>query len=349
MYLLLRSLLFCLDPEQVHGLTLGLLRFAGNFPITYHLLRAMFQVDDPRLEVEVFGVRFKNPVGLAAGYDKNGVAVRGLSCLGFGHIEIGTITRYAQPGNPRPRIHRVPEAHALINSMGFPNAGVDALRVPRDMTRIGINIGKSQQTPLEQAAQDYCALLERVHTQADYIALNVSSPNTPGLRALQARRAIEDLLRAVTAVRDRLEPRAPLLVKISPDLTESELDDILAAVTACGVDGVIATNTTLSRAGLREYDDVSGGLSGAPLRARSTEIIRYLARQTAGKLPIIGVGGVAAANDALEKIRAGASLVQIYTGLVYAGPALIRAINCGLVQACQREGVSNVAHLARWI
>jgi dihydroorotate dehydrogenase len=347
MYPLLRSLLFRLDPEQVHGLTLGLIRFAGDFPITSHLLRALFEVREPRLQVEVFGVRFKNPVGLAAGYDKDGVAVKGLSCLGFGHIEVGTVTRNAQAGNPPPRIQRVLEASALINSMGFPNAGVDALHVPRGAVRVGINIGKSKDTPLEQAAQDYCALLERVHPQADYVALNVSSPNTPGLRALQARAAIEELLRAVIAVRDRLEPRVPLLVKVSPDLTEPELDDLLAVVTTCGVDGVIATNTTLSRAGLSHYENVSGGLSGAPLRTRATEIIRHIARRTAGKLPIIGVGGIADANDALEKIRAGASLIQIYTGLVYAGPALVGAINRGLVRACEREGVPNVVSLAR--
>ena len=354
MYPLLRSLLFRLDPEQVHGLTLGLIRFAGAFPITYHLLRAMFQVDDPRLQVEVFGVRFKNPVGLAAGYDKDGVAVKGLSCLGFGHVEVGTVTRHAQPGNPRPRIHRVPEAGALINSMGFPNAGVDALTSPRSPlllgeglgVRLGINIGKSKETPLEQAAQDYCALLERVHAQADYVALNVSSPNTPGVRALQARAALEELLRAVIAVRDRLEPRVPLLVKISPDLTESELDDLLAVVTTCGVDGVIATNTTLSRAGLYQYENVSGGLSGAPLWTRATEIIRHIARQTAGKLPIVGVGGIANPDDALEKLRAGAQLVQVYTGLVYAGPALVHQINLGLVRACENEGVPNVSRLA---
>ena len=347
MYLLLRSLLFRLDPEQVHGLTLGLVRFAGNFPITNHLLRALFQVDDPRLEVEVFGVHFKNPIGLAAGYDKDGVAVKGLSCLGFGHVEVGTVTRRAQPGNPRPRIHRVPEARALINSMGFPNAGVDVLRVPRDETRVGINIGKSKETPLEQATQDYCALLERVHAQADYIALNVSSPNTPGLRALQARAAIEDLVRAVIAVRDRLKPRVPLLVKISPDLSVAELDDLLAVVTTCGVDGMIATNTTLSRKGLYQYANTSGGLSGAPLRARATQVIRHIARQTAGKLPIVGVGGIASADDALEKIRAGAQLIQVYTGLVYAGPGLIRAINRGLAHACEREGVPNVSRLVR--
>jgi len=345
MYPLLRSLLFRFDAERVHAATLQLARWAGNFPLTFRLLSALFRVDDPRLAVRVFGVQFKNPVGLAAGYDKDGIAVRGLSCLGFGHIEIGTVTLRAQVGNPRPRLHRIPEAHALINSMGFPNAGVEALRVPRDVTRIGINIGKSKETSLEQAAQDYCALLERVHSQADYVALNVSSPNTPGLRALQARAAIYDLLRAVIATRDRLTPRVPLLVKISPDLSEAELDDLLDVLMMCGVDGVIATNTTLSREGLARYAEVNGGLSGAPLRARATHIIRHIAQRTRGALPIIGVGGIASANDALEKMRAGASLVQMYTGLVYAGPTLVRAINLGLLHVCEREGIRTIAEI----
>lgn len=347
MYRLLRSLLFQLDPERAHDLTLAGLRVAGDFPITNYWLHARFEVRDPRLAVTVLGIRFKNPVGLAAGYDKNGISVRGLSCLGFGHIEVGTITRCPQAGNPRPRIHRIPEAGALINRMGFPNAGVDRLRVPREATRIGINIGKSTETPLEQAAQDYCELLKRVHAQADYVALNVSSPNMPGLRTLQARAALEDLLRAVTAVRDRLIPRVPLLVKISPDLSEAELDDLLAAIMACGADGVIATNTTLSREGMPKARSLSGGLSGAPLRARATQIIRRIAQRTAGKLTIIGVGGIANADDALEKIRAGAHLIQVYTGLVYRGPALVREINRGLAQACAREGVPNIASLAR--
>lgn len=362
MYGPLRPLLFRLDPEQAHHLTLAALRSAGNFPLSNYLLSKIFELSDPRLEVEVLGIRFKNPIGLAAGYDKNGIALKGLSCLGFGHIEVGTITRFAQAGNPRPRIYRVPKANALINNMGFPNAGVDALTPLRSFllrgegprARLGINIGKSKDTPLDQAAQDYCALLKQVadpatrggvHASADYIALNVSSPNTPGLRQLQSRAAINDLLRAVTRVRDHLTPRVPLLVKISPDLGKSEIDDILAAVGDYGVDGIIATNTTSSRADVAGYDDVSGGLSGAPLRARATEIIRYIARRTEGRLPIVGVGGIFGAADALEKLRAGARLIQVYTGLVYQGPGLVREINLGLVQACEREGVKSVADL----
>src|SRR5574341_1406457 len=276
MYARLRPLLFHLDPEQTHALTLTLLRWAGQLPITHYLLRSLLEVSDPRLEVEAFGIKFKNPVGLAAGYDKNGIAVRGLSCLGFGHVEAGTVTRQPQAGSPRPRIHRIPEAGALINHMGFPNAGVEALRgesgrwkavspsqIPaaerrgrrarvlcdgpnrvESEVRVGINIGKGRDAPLEKAAEDYCALLRRVHGQADYVALNVSSPNTPGLRRLQARAALEELLSAVVAARDGLTPRVPVLVKIAPDLTEREIDDLLSVVVACGVDGVIATNTT---------------------------------------------------------------------------------------------------------
>jgi dihydroorotate dehydrogenase len=295
------------------------------------LLRALYTVDDPQLEVEAFGLRFKNPVGLAAGYDKNGLAVAGLACLGFGHIEVGTVTRLPQAGNPRPRIHRVPEAGGIVNRMGFPNAGVEALRLPpglRRQVRLGFNIGKGKDTPLERAAEDYCELLRRVHNLADYVTVNVSSPNTVGLRQLQARAALEGLLGEVTKVRDELRPRVPLLVKIAPDMGEAEIDDVLAAVAATGVDGVIATNTTVGREGVPDYAAaLQGGLSGRPLRARATEIVRYIARRTEGRLPIIGVGGIASAADALEKLEAGARLVQVYTGLIYAGPGLVKAIN----------------------
>lgn len=329
-------LLFRLDPEQAHALTLALLKWAGRFSAARYLLRSMFEVADPRLEVEAFGIKFNNPVGLAAGYDKNGVAARGLSCLGFGHIEVGTVTRLPQAGNPKPRIHRLPESRALINSMGFPNAGAEALRVAsgaRRMTRVGINIGKGRDTPPELAAEDYGALLRQVHGQADYVVLNLSSPNTPGLRQLQAKAMLGDLLNAVASVRDGLRPRKPLLIKISPDLAEAEIDGAIETAMACGMDGVIATNTTVSRDGLPDYArELKGGLSGAPLRARSTEVIRRIARRAEGHLPIIGVGGIASAADALEKLQAGATLVQVYTGLVYGGPGLVRQINLGLLK-----------------
>jgi dihydroorotate dehydrogenase len=330
-YELFRPLLFRLDPEQVHHLTLGLLRWAGDLAPIRAFLHVMFDVNDSRLQVDVFGLHFRNRVGLAAGYDKNGIAVRGLSALGFGHIEIGTVTLRAQPGNPRPRIFRVPESHALINRMGFPSDGVDALRVARSNSHIGINIGKNKDTLLENAAEDYCALVQRVHAQADYIAINVSSPNTPGLRRLQSREAMRDLLHAIVTTRDGLTPRVPLLVKIAPDLSDDEIDDVVANALACNLDGIIATNTTLSREGISAHVNETGGLSGVPLRARATQVIRYLAARTEGRLPIIGVGGIFSAQDALDKLNAGATLIQVYTGLVYRGPGLVREINLGLL------------------
>ena len=345
MYSLIRPLLFRLDAERAHHLTLDALRLASRVPLGEQLLRTVFEANDPKLEIEAFGLKFKNRVGLAAGYDKNGVGIAGLNALGFGHLEIGTVTRLPQAGNPKPRVHRVPEAHGVINSMGFPNEGVEALGRRRDIrpqmsdnpstavsALLGINIGKGRDTPIERAAEDYCALLQQVSAQADYIALNISSPNTMNLRQLQARAAIENLLREVAAVRDGLPVRKPLLVKIAPDLSEDEIVDVLGAITATGIDGVIATNTTLGREGLPAYaQPLKGGLSGAPLTAKSTQVIRTISKHTHGKLPIIGVGGIMSPADALAKLDAGATLVQIYTGMIYYGPALVRDINRAMV------------------
>ncbi|MBP7686285.1 MAG: quinone-dependent dihydroorotate dehydrogenase [Thermoflexales bacterium] len=346
MYQTIRPLLFKFDPERIHGVTLRLIQLAGQLPPTYALLKRIFEIDDPRLEVEAFGLKFKNPIGLAAGYDKNGVAVKGLSALGFGHVEVGTVTRHKQIGNPKPRVQRVIEAQGVINSMGFPNEGVDALKIMRGEARckVGINIGKSKDTPVEQAADDYCALFKQVYRDADYVAINISSPNTLNLRQLQARELIENLLKQVAAVRDAAAHpersiaqskdarRVPLLVKIAPDLTEGEIDDVLAAISLAGIDGIIATNTTIGRSGIpARYRDLKGGLSGAPLRDRSTAIIHYIARRTEGKLPIVGVGGIASARDAIEKLEAGATLLQVYTGLIYAGPGLVQQINRALI------------------
>lgn len=335
MYQHLRPWLFKMDPERVHDWTLRLVRLAGQLPPVRGLLRALYAVNDPRLEVSAFGLKFKNPVGLAAGYDKNGVAVAGLGALGFGHIEIGTVTRRPQLGNPHPRLHRVSDA-ALINSMGFPNVGARALKIDRggDECRVGVNIGKGKDTPLDQAAEEYAALFEEVQPLADYVTINVSSPNTLQIRRLQARDYLDELLSRVARRRDALSPRKPVLVKIAPDLSEAEIDDVLAAIDLAGIDGVIATNTTLGRGGLPDHcRELKGGLSGAPLRVRATEVIRYVARRTQGRLPIIGVGGIMDAAGAIEKLEAGATLIQLYTGLVYAGPSLVKDINRALTQA----------------
>ena len=339
----LRPFLFRLDPETAHHMTLGLLRWAGDLPGTREMLRAMFDFQDECLRVNVFGVDFKNPIGLAAGYDKNARAVHGLAALGFGHVEVGTVTRLPQSGNEKPRVWRVPEARALVNRMGFPNEGVDHLHFPKHElkfsdTRLGINIGKGKNTPLENAADDYVALLHAVHAHADYIAVNISSPNTPGLRALQAREAVEPLLKKIADARDAWSPRVPVLVKIAPDLTDDEIDGIVDAAREVNFDGIIATNTTIARDNLPEYARaLAGGLSGAPLRARSTQVIQHIAWQTRGEFPIVGVGGVCDAESALEKLRAGATLIQIYTGLIYRGPSLVREINQALRQEQLRQ------------
>lgn len=345
MYRLIRPLLFRLDAEQAHNLSLNALRVVGQLPMTNDLLHKLFDVNDSRLHAEAFGLEFKNPVGLAAGYDKNGIALAGLSGLGFGHIEVGTVTLKPQAGNPKPRVYRVPPAGAVINAMGFPNRGVAKLTLGRGTT-IGINIGKNKATPPEQAGAEYAELLRQVHSQVDYVTVNVSSPNTPGLRQLQGRALLETLLRAVTETREALARRVPVLVKIAPDLSEAEIDDVLSAAEGCGLDGVIATNTTVRREGVPErWARLPGGLSGAPLRARATEVVRYVARHS--RLPVIGVGGIASAADALEKLRAGARLVQVYTGLVYAGPGLVRQINLGLLHACEQSGAKTLRELAQ--
>ncbi len=346
-YQLIRPLLFRMDAERVHDYTLALMRRVGDSAAASAAVRRMFEIHDPRLETEAFGLTFKNPVGLAAGYDKDGTAVRGLSCLGFGHIEVGTLTPKPQPGNPLPRIHRVRGMDALINSMGFPSSGVEGLDVHRNGARVGVNIGKQKDTPLEEAAEEYALLLRSVYKQADYIVLNVSSPNTVGIRKLQSRALMEQLVATVTAERDRLSPRKPVLVKIAPDLTWPEIDDVLATISRYHIDGIIATNTTIRRDGVPEaQSSLPGGLSGPPLNKRSTEIIRYICGQTGGKLPIIGVGGISTPEDALEKLRAGARLVQIYTGLVYQGPSLPYQINARLLAEMDRQAVPGIRELS---
>ena len=336
----LRPLLFRLDAERAHGWTLRLLALAGSLRPARWALRRLYAFQNPAPPVEAFGVRFANPLGLAAGCDKNGVALPGLACLGFGHLELGTVTPAAQPGNPRPRLFRLPEDQALINRLGFPNAGAAALQARLRRGRppgvvLGINIGKGADTPLERAAEDYAALLETFYDLTDYLAVNVSSPNTAGLRRLQARQHLEGLLAALREARasrvQRSGRRLPILVKLAPDLTEAELEEAVGAILEAEMDGIIATNTTLDRDSLRSSNrSETGGLSGRPLRERSTQFIRRIHALTRGKLPIVGVGGVFEARDVREKLEAGATLVQLYTGLVYRGPGIVREILRGL-------------------
>jgi len=333
MYRFFRPLLFRLDPETVHGLTLRLIRLGGVQPLTA-LLSAIYAA--PARPVRAFGLEFKNPVGLAAGYDKDGLAFRGLATLGFGHIEVGTVTPRPQPGNPKPRVFRLVEDRAVINRMGFPGRGAEyvarrlAGRRPAGVV-LGVNLGKNKDTPLEAAAEDYVSLLRRFTPLADYLAINVSSPNTVGLRRLQGREMLEGLLKEIAQARQAIAVgrggHRPVLVKLAPDLTDEELDDALGAILGAGMDGIIVTNTTLGRAGLRSARrEESGGLSGEPLKGRSLEVLQAVVRRLDGRLPVISAGGIMTPEDAKARLEAGAALVQVYTGLVYAGPALVKDI-----------------------
>jgi dihydroorotate dehydrogenase len=340
--LLLKPFFFLFNPEKAHKLTLVLFRLALRIPVLNYLLKRSFQFRHPQLERELFGLRFPNPVGLAAGFDKDGQYVDLMSALGFGFLELGTVTPRPQTGNPQPRLFRLPADNALINRMGFNNEGVEALvsrlkeRKKKRPLIIGGNIGKNKVTPNEQAVDDYAICFEALFPFVDYFVVNVSSPNTPGLRELQEKEPLTALLTEVQKLNKAKAQPKPVLLKIAPDLTNSQLDDILDIVKTTGLDGIIATNTTIDRTGLatdsQKVSDIgAGGLSGQPLKDRATEVIRYLSEKTKGQLPIIGVGGIASPEDALEKIRAGASLVQIYTGLIYSGPSLIKKINKALL------------------
>ena len=322
-----------LDPETAHDRTLTALALAQSSPAGRAALKAIAGAV-PMQPVRAGALQFPNPIGLAAGFDKDARVVVGLALLGFGHIEVGTLTPRPQPGNPRPRVFRLPADGALINRMGFPNGGVEAavarlrtLPVDRDFV-VGVSLGKQKDTPLAAAAGDYAAVMRAVHAYADYLAVNISSPNTPGLRELQGGRYLDELLRTLVAENGRLaaasgQPVRPLYVKIAPDLEWSELDEIIDTLLAAGIDGIIVANTTLRRQGLTEKAQTeTGGLSGRPVRQRSTELIAHTYRQTAGALPIIGVGGVDSAAAVREKLDAGAAVVQLYTGMVYGGPGI---------------------------
>ena len=342
---LVRPILFRLPPETAHELALHSLSLLPS-----SLVAKRF--DDPSLHIERFGLSFPNPVGLAAGFDKNGIALKPLAALGFGFIEAGTVTYHPQPGNPRPRLFRLSEDQALINRAGFNNEGAAAFarRVAQQRPDcvLGVSIGKSKITPLEDAIDDYLASFELVYRVADYIAVNVSSPNTPQLRELQQSEQLTALLSALQQRNRKLRSPLPLLVKLSPDLERSDLEVIVDVIDRLQIDGIIATNTTISRDNLRtDAKHVAacgeGGLSGKPLGRRSTRMIADLYQLTRGRVPLIGVGGIFNAEDAWEKISAGASLVQLYTGFIYQGPNIAREINKGLANILVREGFENVS------
>lgn len=352
LYDLLRPFLFTLPAETAHHFGSGLLDLSLAPPPFRALVRSTFAVDDPALAIERFGIRFPNPVGLAAGFDKSGELFNALGALGFGSVEIGTVTALGQPGNPKPRLFRLPDDRALLNRMGFNNPGAEAvaarLRRARIEPVLGINLGKSKVTPLEDAAGDYLRSLELLEPYARYLVVNVSSPNTPGLRQLQDAAPLRDLLRALrTRARELAAARGqtprPILLKIAPDLTDPQIDEAVGIARDEGIAGIIATNTTVSREGLRTPAARvqalgAGGISGAPLRARAREVVSRIWQTTGGTMPIIGVGGIFTADDAWEMIRAGASLVQLYTGFIYRGPLVAREICAGLRDRLKRDG-----------
>jgi dihydroorotate dehydrogenase len=333
----IRPLLFLFDPEAVHYFSFSVIKFLSKLGFGA-IIRRVYTLEDPALEREVFGLKFKNPVGLAAGFDKNALLYNELSDFGFGFIEIGTLTPKPQDGNPKKRLFRLKKDQAIINRMGFNNAGVagavKALKKQHNVL-IGGNIGKNKITPNDQATEDYIICTQALWPHVDYFVVNVSSPNTPGLRELQEKAPLTALLKAlkaenaVLATKYAQKPK-PFLLKIAPDLTEHQLLDIIAIIQETQIDGVIATNTTISREGLLSEESLvheTGGLSGVPVRKRSTEVIRFLSEKSNKAFPIVGVGGIHSAEDALEKIEAGATLIQLWTGFVYEGPALVKKIN----------------------
>lgn len=343
MYQLIKPIFFQFDPEKVHYFVVKRLKwFHDHFPLGKTILRSSFDVNIKGLEREVFGIRFKNPVGLAAGFDKNGEYIEALSDLGFGFIEVGTVTPLPQPGNDKPRMFRLEEDGALINRMGFNNKGVDTLaerlRLLRDKHKdivVGGNIGKNKSTPNEDAVNDYIKCFDRLFDVVDYFVVNVSSPNTPGLRELQEKEPLMNLLNTLQQRNSKNGISRPILLKIAPDLTNEQLDDIVEIVMQTGIAGVIATNTTIDRNGLYTPEKIAsetGGLSGKPLTVRSTEVIRYLSEKSGKAFPIIGVGGIHSPQDAKDKLEAGASLVQLYTGFIYEGPAIVKRICKELVK-----------------
>ncbi len=340
MYPLFKWFLFQFDPEKVHYFTFSFLRIYLKIPGVKFLWKKIHTVEHPCLEAEVAGIKFANPVGLAAGFDKNALLINELAACGFGSIEIGTVTPVGQPGNEKKRLFRLVADEAIINRMGFNNDGaaaiVERLKKLKPECIVGGNIGKNKVTPNEEATSDYVKCFHALEPYVDYFVVNVSSPNTPNLRELQEKEPLKELLNTLQAQKRQLNSTKPIFLKIAPDLTDSQLDDIIEIVTETKIAGVIATNTTISRDKLtiskEKLEEIgAGGVSGKPLTKRSTEVIQYLHDHSKGAFPIIGVGGIHSAEDAIEKLNAGASLVQLYTGFIYEGPKLVKRINKALI------------------
>ena len=340
-YKFLRKILFLFDPELIHKISFHFLKIIFLLPNYLSFWQYFFRIDNDKLKRKVFGITFDNPVGLAAGFDKDAEIFDGLSSFGFGFVEIGTVTPLAQDGNPKPRLFRLPKDNAVINRMGFNNDGVESvtsrLRRKKSKIIVGGNIGKNKLTPNESAINDYEICFEKLFDYVDYFVVNVSSPNTPGLRDLQDKEPLTKLLNHLQKLNHSKSNPKPLLLKIAPDLTNTQLDDIVEIVRETRLDGVVATNTTINRDNLKtvkiKIDEIgNGGLSGKPLKDRSTEVIRYLSLKSKKSFAIIGVGGISCSQDAIEKLEAGADLVQIYTGFIYQGPSLVKKINLDLIK-----------------
>ncbi len=339
---IIRPILFQFDAEKVHYFTFSLLKIGYKIPGIAALLKSCFGLENPILEKEILGLKFKNRVGLAAGFDKDANLINELACFGFGFIEIGTLTPKPQSGNDKPRLFRLPADAAIINRMGFNNKGVNAaiekLKHRKSNVIIGGNIGKNKTTPNENAADDYEICFEALYPYVDYFVVNVSSPNTPNLRELQEKEPLRKLLEHVKNLNSKKEKPKPILLKISPDLSQSQLDDVIEILKSTQTDGVIATNTTLSREGLTTSSQAvksmgAGGLSGRPLAKKSTEVIAYLRKNLGSAYPIIGVGGIMTVQDALDNLAAGADLIQLYTGFIYEGPAFVKEINKAILKS----------------
>ena len=322
--------LFLFDPESVHNFTFILLKLSFKFPLTKYIVSFFLSLEDPKLEKQLFGLNFKNPVGVAAGLDKNAAHIREFSTFGFGFVEVGTITPEPQIGNPKKRLFRLEKDNAIINRMGFNNEGLEKILIRLKNNYdviIGGNIGKNKSTPNAEAKLDYLKCFNKLYDYVDYFVINISSPNTPGLRELQTPNFLRDLFKDVNIERAKRKKYKPILIKISPDLEKNKIDELLQIIKHCKIDGIVATNTTVNFPKLvSKSKNESGGLSGAPLQKKSNQIISYISKKTDGKLPIIGVGGILSAKDAINKLRCGAHLVQLYTGIIYEGPVIAKKI-----------------------